>query len=158
MTGDGAKREDQEKQERLHHHNDQKDGQGNMLELAERVERHYTSPSPAATIHRPAFFPNSLDHGIFWGLFVGALIGVLVSWLLLSGTITPQGWEGLFSLVPFTFYAFWVFVGAAIGLLVGGTVSLLLTPAPILQEAADQDRRFVAEEEQQVVMVEVDAE
>ena len=155
MTVDGAKREEQEKQERPHRHNDQKDGQGNMLELAERVERHYTSPSPAATIHRPAFFPDSLDHGIFWGLFMGALLGILFSWLLRNGTITPRGWEGLFSLGPFTFYAYWTFAGAALGLLVGGVISIMLTPAPILQEETEETERFVAEDEEQIVMVEV---
>lgn len=146
--------EKQETQRRSQHANE-KDGHGNMLELAERIERHYTSPSPAATIHRPAFFPDSLDHGIFWGLFIGALLGILFSWLLRSGTVTPRGWEGLFSLGPFTFYAFWTFAGAALGLLVGGVISIMLTPAPILQEETEETERLVAEDEEQIVMVEV---
>jgi hypothetical protein len=148
--------EKQEKRGKQHGDGNQKDNQGNMLQLAERVERHYTSPSPAATIHRPAFFPQSLDHGIFWGLFAGALLGLLLSWLLRSGTVTPSGWEGLFSLSPFTFYAFWAFAGAALGLLVGGAISILATPPPILQEETEEHERFVTGEEEQVVMVDVE--
>lgn len=115
--------------EREEHH---EDGQSMMLELAEQVEDHYTRPSPAAE-YRPNFFPELLDHGIFWGLLLGAVLGILFGWLVHSGRVAPTGWEGLFSLVPFSFYAFWAFLGAALGLLVGGVATLLAAPAPELE-------------------------
>ena len=137
-------------------HGDHDGHKQDMLHLSEQIERHYTSPSPAATIHTPAFFPASLDRGLLGGLLLGALLGVLFGWLVHSGSISPRGWEGLFSLGPFTFYAFWAFTGTALGLLIGGAISLLLTPAPMLQEMEGDDDTFVAEEGMQVVMVEVE--
>lgn len=105
------------------------DGQSMMLALAAEVEEHYTRPSPLAEF-RPTIFPDRLGPGIFWGLFLGALLGILVAWLVHSGRLSPTGWEGLFSLVPFSFYAFWALVGAALGLAVGGVATLLATPVP----------------------------
>ncbi|MFW6182950.1 MAG: hypothetical protein ACOC8X_04070 [Chloroflexota bacterium] len=112
---------------------------GGMLELAERIEAHYTAPSPQATAYAPNFFPRLLDHGILWGLLAGAVLGVLFGWLLHSGRLTPSGWEGLFSLTPFTFFAFWAFAGAALGLLLGGVATLLLAEPPPLGEPAQSD-------------------
>lgn len=131
-----------------------KDGQSMMLDLAEQVEDHYTSPSPAAE-YRPNFFPELLDHGIFWGIFLGALLGILFAWLVHTGRVTPTGWEGLFSLVPFSFYSFFAFVGGAVGLAAGGVITLLATPAPDLEKEKPQavvvdeglDAVVVAEEE-----------
>lgn len=108
------------------------DGQSRMLALAEQVEDHYTRPSPLAEF-RPTVFPDLLGHGIFWGLFLGALLGILLAWLAHNGRLTPSGWEGLFSLVPFSFYAFWSFMGAALGLAIGGVATLMATPVPDMQ-------------------------
>ncbi|HSM58376.1 MAG TPA: hypothetical protein VK879_19635 [Candidatus Sulfomarinibacteraceae bacterium] len=119
----------------------QKNGEhnGNMFQLAERLEAHYTAPSPQATAYAPNFFPRLLDHGIFWGLLLGAVFGVLFAWLVHSGRLTPSGWEGLFSLTPFTFYAFWAFAGAALGLLIGGLTTLLLAQPPPLEEPGEPE-------------------
>jgi hypothetical protein len=129
-------------------------GHALMLELAEQVEDHYTRPSPLATF-RPDVFPKLLDHGIFWGLLLGALLGVLVAWLVHGGRVTPTGWEGLFSLVPFSFYAFFAFAGAALGLALGGVATLLAAPAPDL-EAAETGAidGIVVEEEARAMAVE----
>lgn len=130
------------------------DGQSMMLDLAEQVEEHYTRPSPQATF-KPNFFPELLDHGIFWGLFLGALLGIFLAWLVHTGRFTPTGWEGLFSLVPFSFYSFFAFVGAAAGLLVGGVATLLVAPVPDIEAAeAAADETVVVEEEERVVGVE----
>lgn len=130
------------------------DGQRhNMLDLAERVKEHYTSPSPQATRYTPNFFPDLLGHGIFWGLFLGALLGILVAWLVHSGRMTPTGWEGLFSLVPFSFYAFWAFAGAALGLAIGGIATLLAAPVPDMEATeAEVESVTVVEEEARAVV------
>lgn len=125
---------------------------GDMLDLAEQVERHYTSPSPLATIYEPAYFPVTLDVGLVGGLLLGAFVGALFGWLVHSGAILIRGAEGLFSLTPVTFYTFWAFVGAALGLLIGGTLALLVTPAPVLQERSGEEVVLV-EEDTHVVMV-----
>lgn len=132
----------------------QKDKKGNMLDLARKVERHYTSPSPQATIYPPAYFPGSLNLGLIGGLIAGALIGALFGWLVRNGAILVPGWEGLFSLTPVTFYTFWAFVGAALGLLAGGTIALLVTAPPVLQERTGEEA-VVVEEDMHVVMVDV---
>lgn len=128
---------------------------GNMLDLAKKVERHYTSPSPQATIYAPAYFPAALNLGLIGGLIVGALIGALFGWLVHAGAILVRGWEGLYSLTPVTFYTFWAFVGAALGLLIGGTIALLGTPAPVLQERSGEEA-VVVEDDMHVVMVDVE--
>lgn len=129
------------------------DGQSMMLELAEQVEDHYTRPSPAAE-YRPNFFPELLDHGIFWGILLGAVVGILFAWLVHTGRVTPTGWEGLFSLVPFSFYSFFAFVGGALGLLVGGVITLLAAPAPdVKREQHEADAIVVAEEDETVAVV-----
>ena len=111
---------------------DAEDNGSMMLELAEQLEDHYTQPSPAAE-YTPDLFPRLLSRGILWGLLIGALLGLAVGWLVHSGRVTPTGWEGLFSLVPFSFYAFWAFMGAAVGLAAGGVITLLAAPAPNLE-------------------------
>jgi hypothetical protein len=121
-------------------------GQSMMLELAEQVEDHYTQPSPAAR-PRPNYFPEPLPQGLLWGLLVGALVGVAVAWLLHSGRVTPAGWEGLFSLVPVSFYAFFAFAGAAAGMMVGGVATLMATQAPQPDLAAAKPARGVAAQE-----------
>lgn len=133
-----------------------KDGhKGNMLDLARKVEKHYTSPSPQATIYEPAYFPMMLDVGLAGGLILGALLGALFGWLVHNGAILIRGVEGLFSLTPITFYTFWGIAGAALGLLVGGTLALLATPAPILQERSGEEA-VVVEGDMHVVMVDTD--
>jgi hypothetical protein len=132
-----------------------KDGQGTMLDLAKKVERHYTSPSPQATIHEPAYFPVLLDVYLVGGLVAGAALGALFGWLVHNGAIVVRGWEGLFSLTPVTFYTFWGLVGAALGLLIGGVIALVQSPAPILQERSGEEA-VVVEEDMHVVMVDVE--
>lgn len=104
----------------------------NMLDLAEKVEAHYTSPSPQATRHAPNVFPRVLNYGLLLGIILGVGAGLLFALLLQSGRLAPQGWEGLFSLSPFTFYAFWAFAGAALGIVAGGLVTLLTAEPPQL--------------------------
>jgi hypothetical protein len=67
---------------------------------------------------------------------LGALLGATLAWLVHSGRVTPTGWEGLFAMVPFTFYAFFIFLGAALGLVGGGVATLLVAPVPPLPPAA----------------------
>lgn len=116
------------------------DGHRLMLKLAEQLEEHYTRPSPAAS-YRPDTFPKILDWGIFWGLFLGALLGIFIAWLVHSGQVTPTGWEGLFSLAPFSFYAFFVFAAAAAGLLAGGTATLLAAPVRDMEDLLPPHQR-----------------
>lgn len=128
---------------------------GNMLDLARKMAMHYTSPSPQATIYEPAYFPVTLDVGLAGGLILGALVGALFGGLVHGGAILIRGTEGLFSLTPITFYTFWGIAGAALGMLVGGTLALLATPGPILQERAGEEA-VVVEEDLHVVMVDTD--
>ena len=143
----------------VHERNDRQ----NMIEMAGEVEEHYTRPSPRATGDAPDYFPALLDHGIFWGLLLGALLGILLAWLVRSGRLTPTGWEGLFSLLPFTFYSFFALAGAAVGLAAGGLLTLLLAPVPQVRQEGDDvvvaeegDDVVVAGEEARAVAVEVE--
>ncbi|MCE7981781.1 MAG: hypothetical protein DYG89_11345 [Caldilinea sp. CFX5] len=102
-----------------------------VVALAERVERHHIQPLPDAHELVPDPFPPLLWHGLGWGALIGLLLGLLFAWLLLSSTLVIQNAEGLFSLVPFTFYTLWAMVGAAVGILLGGVGTILVAkPAP----------------------------
>lgn len=131
--------ETQQRERETRHNGEGHDGAGddgakqsNMLDLAQKVEAHYTSPSPQATRHAPNVFPRMLNYGLLLGIILGVGAGLLLALLLQSGRLAPQGWEGLFSLSPFTFYAFWAFVGAALGIVAGGLITLLMAEPPEL--------------------------
>lgn len=126
--------ETQERERETRHNGADGDGakKSNMLDLAEKVEAHYTSPSPQATRQAPNVFPRLLNYGLVLGIILGAGAGLFLALLLQSGRLVPQGWEGLFSLSPFTFYVFWAFAGAALGIIVGGLITLLMAEPPKL--------------------------
>jgi hypothetical protein len=113
--------------ERVEEH---KNGHANgMIPVAERIEHHHRQPAPDARAQVPEPFPPILWRGLGWGMLGGLLLGLLFAWLLRSGTIVISGWEGVFSLVPITFYTFWAMMGAALGLLVGGIGTILTAKA-----------------------------
>lgn len=104
-----------------------------MIALAEKVKQVHTQPIPEATLPAPQPFPPLIWQGLLVSIAVGALAGWGFGWLLLEGTLVFSGWEGLYSMVPATFYAFWIFMGAALGIVVGGVGTILLAkpePAP----------------------------
>ncbi len=124
--------ETQERERETRHSSEGHAKKSNMLDLAQKVEAHYTSPSPQATRHAPNVFPRMLNYGLILGIILGVGAGLLLALLLQSGRLAPQGWEGLFSLSPYTFYAFWAFAGAALGIVVGGLTTLLMAEPPEL--------------------------
>jgi hypothetical protein len=100
-----------------------------MVSMAEKVERHHLEPAPDAVPPTPDPFPTLLWHGLGWGVLIGLVVGALVAWLTLRGTLVISGWEGLFSMVPPTFYAFWMIIGAALGVLIGGVGTIFAAPS-----------------------------
>jgi len=112
-------------------HSQEQQQQGNgMVSMAKKVEWHHVKPAPEAVSPAPEPFPTILWHGLGWGTAVGLALGALVAWLLLSGTLVITGWEGLFSMVPATFYAFWMMIGAALGVVLGGVGTIFAAKAP----------------------------
>jgi hypothetical protein len=106
------------------------DGHG-MRPMAEESVQYHTRPAPGTAEPIPRPFPALLWYGIGGGLVIGAALGLLFGWLLFSGALAPRGWEGIFSLGPFTFHVFWTVMGAALGLLLGGVATLLVAePEP----------------------------
>jgi len=105
------------------HHN------GGMQHLAEQVEEHYTRPLPKAEWPTIEPFPAVL----IWGLGLGAVTGGVLGWtfgrLLLDGTVVIPGAEGLFSMFPYAFQVFWIGIGLAVGLAIGGIGAILAVPA-----------------------------
>lgn len=98
-----------------------------MYEWSERVVRFHERPVPGAAMPEFDPFPGPVMQGLFWSAVVGAVIGLIVAWLLRSGTVVLGGIEGIYSLVPWTFYWFFLLAGSAVGLLVGGVGALLMT-------------------------------
>ncbi|MCL4294626.1 MAG: hypothetical protein KJ077_02820 [Anaerolineae bacterium] len=91
-----------------------------MVALAQQLERHHVQPAPGTNPPLPQPFPALLWQGLGGGILIGALLGLLFGVALYQGMLIIPGWEGLFSLGPFTFHVFWTMMGVALGLLLGG--------------------------------------
>lgn len=98
-----------------------------MYHWSERVVRFHERPVPGAAMPEFEPFPAQVMQGLFWSVVVGAIIGLIGAWLLRSGTVVLGGIEGIYSLVPWTYYWFFLLAGGAVGLLVGGVGALLMT-------------------------------
>ena len=108
---------------------DEGDGRGHdMRPLAVEVERVHSRPVPESVWPDPKPFPAVFWYGLLASVVIGAVVGLVFARLLFTGVIAPRGWEGIFSLVPFTFYFFWMMMGLALGLAVGGVVTVLVMP------------------------------
>ena len=105
-----------------------------MVDLAERIFRHHTTPFPEA--YRPAVnpFPRLLSVGLWLSVLIGGLLGLGFGALLQNNRLVIPGWEGLYSMSPFTFHAFWTIMGIALGILVGGVATLLILSPDELHE------------------------
>ncbi|HSO27291.1 MAG TPA: hypothetical protein VLS48_04425 [Anaerolineales bacterium] len=103
---------------------------GGMQALAEREYHHHRTPLPEA--HQPPapVFPRPVMMALAVSILVGVVIGWIFGVLLLNNSIVIAGWEGLYSMSPFTFKAFWAFIGAALGIALGGVGGLLFSAAP----------------------------
>lgn len=101
-----------------------------MRGLAREVEQYHTTPFPRAHPLDVNPFPARVMSGLWLGLGVGAIIGLITGMLMRNNVISVPGWEGLYSMVPFTFNAFWTLAGAALGMLIAGVAFILAAPAP----------------------------
>lgn len=113
-------------------HREQHEGGGNgMVEMARENVRMHLAPVPMAVEPHPHPFPPTVLAGAIGGLAIGAIAGVIFGTLLLNGTVVVPGWEQLYSMTPGTFRTFWLGMGAALGLLLGGVGTILIaTPGP----------------------------
>lgn len=116
-------------------------GMAGMVEMARRNEAAHLAPAPGAAAPESDPFPRPLMVGLLLGALGGALVGLGFAALLLGGTLAVRGWEQLFSMSPGTFSTFWVGLGAAAGILLGGVATILVTPISSRAEAATDDRR-----------------
>lgn len=97
-----------------------------MVPLAEEVERAHLTVVRGAVAPEPDPFPPSVVRGLWLGIAFGALAGLVIGSLLFEQVFTVPGWEGLFSMGPFTFLFFSTMIGAAAGILVGGIGAILV--------------------------------
>ncbi len=111
-----------------------------MRAMAGHVVEHRTKPYPQAEWPQFDPFPRPLLQGLAWGTLVGILLEVLWAALMNNGALVIPGWDGLFSMTPFTFYVFWSMVGAAFGIIVIGVAFILITPVPRSSEELQEER------------------
>jgi hypothetical protein len=100
-----------------------------MQALARRSEREAEERLPGAGPPQVPPFPPRVVAGLWLSILLGALLGLVLGGLLRSNTIVVPGWEGLYSMGPFTFHVFWLFAGAALGILVAAFLILLSGPS-----------------------------
>ncbi len=115
-----------------HNGNGQKarNGGPDMHRLAAEELQHYLASLPKAHAPQTNPFPHSIWWGLGVGIVVGAILGVIFGLLLLRDLVVMPGWEGLYSMAPGAFIAFWLFAGTALGMIVGGVGAILWTPIP----------------------------
>ena len=107
-----------------------------MEQMAENVERHHEIPMTGSADLLPNPFPSIVFHGLWMGALAGAMLGLIVAWLLFNSIIAVDGWEQLYSIGDFSFYTFWMVIGVALGVIIGGIAAILAAPAD--QANADQ--------------------
>lgn len=108
--------------------------QAKMQHLAQKVEAHYTRPLPDAQPMPYQPFPRPVMLGLWAGLLIGALFGLLAGALLHNFVISISALDALYSMGPFTFYAFWTITGIAAGILFIGVAAILSAPPPPYHE------------------------
>ncbi len=129
--------------DRPEHREDRHDG---MRDLAHRLEAYHTAPYPDAVRLEVDPFPERVMNGLWIGILVGGVLGAIFGALLRNNTVAPRGWEGLYSMTPFTFVVFWTMVGVALGMLVIGVAFILATP-PEEHDDADEAGMYEVEAE-----------
>ena len=100
-----------------------------MQALTARSERQAEERLPGARPPEVPPFPPRVVAGLWLGILLGALLGLIVGGLLRSNTIVVPGWEGLYSMGTFTFHVFWLFAGAALGILAAAFLTVLPGPS-----------------------------
>lgn len=108
-----------------------------MVEMARENERFHLAPAPGAVPPAPEPFPRPVIAGLVLGAVGGGLLGFGFARLLLAGTIAVPGWEQLYSMSPGTFSTFWVGIGVAVGVLLGGVGTILFVPPSPLEGEAE---------------------
>ena len=111
-----------------------------MVDMARENERAHLTPAPGAVDPEPDPFPPPVLWGLLFGGVGGGLVGLGFAALLLNGTLAVPGWELLYSMAPGAFYTFWVGIGAALGVLVGGVATILLAPMTGPRERPSETR------------------
>ena len=111
-----------------------------MVEMARENERFHLAPAPGAAEPAPDPFPRPVFVGLWLGAIVGGLVGFAFARLLLDGVIAVPGWELLYSMAPPTFTTFWLGMGIAAGIVVGGVGTILFAKSSALA-AAEEPRR-----------------
>lgn len=109
---------------------DQKENKMSMREMAARDTRFHLQSMPEATPAEIDPFPAPVLRALAIGSVVGLLVGISWAALMLNNLVVIGGWEGLFSMTPFTFYVFWGVIGLALGGFLVGTVAILTHPTP----------------------------
>jgi len=104
------------------------EAESKMQALSRRSERQARERLAAAAPPEVQPFPARVVAGLWLGILSGALLGLLFGGLLRSNTIVVPGWEGLYSMGPFTFHVFWLFAGVAVGIIAAALLTLLPEP------------------------------
>ncbi len=91
-----------------------------MQALSEKEELHYTAPLPEAVSPPIQPFPARILRGLAASALIGLLVGVVFGLLLQNNVLVIGGWEGLYSMTPFTFVFFWAIMGLALGVITIG--------------------------------------
>jgi hypothetical protein len=104
----------------------QNDQAGSMQEAARRSVAQRSAPLPQA--ESIELFPAAMIRWLWAAVAAGGALGVIFARLLLTHTLTIRGFEGLYSMAPFTFHAFWFFAGGALGILAAAIRNLWPEP------------------------------
>lgn len=115
-------------EEREQVHEKESESRDGMQGLSVREEQHYIAPLPESDLPPIQPFPARVMAGLGIGALLGSLLGAGFGLLLQRNILIIPGWEGLYSMGPFTFVFFWAVMGLALGVITIG-IGVLLTAA-----------------------------
>ncbi len=95
-----------------------------MKAQSRQVQDHYTRTLPESRPLLPYPFAAPIVRWLWIGILVGGVVGFLLGLLMVNNRLIIPGTEGLYSMAPFTFVAFWVFAGSALGIATIGVAGL----------------------------------
>ena len=122
------------------------EGTKSIREMSGHVTRPHLEPLPDVKPPEINLFPAPMMRSLGWGMLIGLMLGLIWAALLRNTVIVIPGWEGLYSIPPFTFLIFWAVIGVSIGGMVVGAARILRYREQTLEDRSEDHPNHMEKE------------